>query len=489
MRNAANIVKQYPLPIVGGTAFGRYAKTSTEETFNMMISDDTLVPYPGYRKIVDLGGVGRDLFVSNKNQHLFAVVDDTLFSIGANNEVSEISQLLTSTGDVFMAENDGNQIGIVDGLTVYTFNYATDSFTTVTGLDFLPNYIGFQDTYFIASGVNETGQTNAWRLCDFNNGNSWPSDASHTGELQSKADATVATVPFNRQVYVFGKIVTEIWYDNTFYSSSFSTPVTQLFPYQRNNYYTIDYGCINAATIAVGSINLGQNNLVPLICWLGINEKAGATIMYSTGGQSSQLSTDGINFRIDKLEHPEVAYGFIFRQAGHTIYQIVWPMDNVSYAYDFNINKFVTVTDHNLDFHIAKRVAFFNNKYYFLSATDGGLYEMAADIYTYDGNEVPRIRIPPPFRLPDSSPFIVNYAELVMEQGDSQTEQAIDLSLSIDGGLTYGSSGRTVLNPLGNRLNRYRERNLGMANDFRLQYRFWGFEKFVITSGVLGVYQ
>jgi len=407
------------------------------------------------------------------------VVYNNLFSIGANNEVSEISQLLTSTGDVFMAENDGNQIGIVDGLTVYTFNYSNNTFTAVSGLDFLPNYIAFQDGYFVASGPNTNGHTNEWRLSNLNDGNTWPNDASHLGLLQSKPDSTIATVSFNRQLYIFGKTVTEIWYDTGY----------QLFPFQRNNYYSIDFGCLNAATIAVGSILYGENNLVPLICWLATNEKAGPTIMYSTGGQPSQLSTDGINFKIEQLQHPEVAYGFIFRLAGHTFYQIVWPMDNLSYAYDFNIHKFVTVTDENLNFHIAKRVAFFNNKYYFLSSVDGALYEMASDIYDYNGNEIPWIRKPPQFALPDASPFITKYLDVTMQQGDSSTEQAIDLSLSSDGGISYGTTARMELNTLGNRLNRFREWNLGLSNDFRTQFRFLGFDKFVVKNGLVGVYQ
>jgi hypothetical protein len=485
--------KELPLNIVGGNQFGRYAKISTEETINMMMSDVGLVPMWGYRKVLNIGGEGRGLYASTQYNHLIAVVDDVAYAVSADNSKSELLRLQTDSGDVFISENDGSQIAIADGQTIYAFNYQTNTPQSVVGVDFLPSYLDFQDGYFISCGINTSGTLpiyNQWRLSSPNNGALWTASSSNVGVLQSKPDTCVATVNFNKKIYLFGKKVTESWSDIGY----------TLFPYQRDNYFNIDYGCINPATIATGSIqyNDGQQ-LIPLICWLGINEKAGPTIMYSTGGPPVALSTDGINFKIEQLTNPQDCYGFIFRLAGHTFYQIVWPTDNISYAIDFNVNKFFTVTDENLNYHIAKRVAFFNNKYYFLSVNDGNLYEMASDLPTYDYTdpgssdtnikEIPRIRIPAPIRANNSEPFIANYIDLTMEQGNSGTLQRVDMTLSEDGGISYGNVVSEDLNALGNRQNKFRIWDLGMANDLRIQFRFWGFERFVITDGVIGVYQ
>lgn len=494
MRNYSPNIKEIPLSIVGGNAFGRYKKISTEETFNMMITTTAsglkaLVPYSGHQKILDFGGggEGRGLYTSIKYNHLFAVVNDGLFTISPNNGVARIGTLETSTGDVFIDGNDATQVALVDGLNIYTFDYSTNFFQKVPNVDFLPTYITFQDGYFIAPD----NRSNQWRLSDFNNGNLWLNDSSHVGLLQTKPDICMATQSFNRQVLVFGKTTTEIWYDTG----------AQLFPYQRNNYYSIDYGCINAATIAVGSIQEGAQ-LTPIICWLAFNEKSGPTIMYSMGGQPAQLSDDGINFRIEQLEHPEICYGFMFRQAGHVFYQIVWPSDNLSYAYDFTVKQFYTVTDENLDHHIAKRMAFFNNIYYFLSLNDAALYESNADFPTYNGNEIPRIRILAPFRDQNASRWIVNYTDLTMEQGEfnptpqntgtllnQNTYPAVDFAISKDGGESYSNYLRKDIRLLAKRQNRFRYWNLGSANDWRYQYRFYGFDRFIITDGVAGVYQ
>ena len=188
-----------------------------------------------------------------------------------------------------------------------------------------------------------------------------------------------------------------------------------------------------------------------------------------------------------------------FRLAGHTFYQIVWPMDNISFAYDFNIHKFYTITDENLNYHPAKRLAFFNNKYYFLSLNDGGLYETSNALYTYNydlhgvdstlNREIPRIRILPPLRLPDASRFICNYQNITMEQGQFKDSAGLLLSKSKDGGLSYGSLLRKELNPFADRQNICRFWQLGSANDTRFKYQFWGFDRFVVTGGEAGIYQ
>lgn len=488
-----NFIREIPLGIIGSNSFGRYDKISSEETVNMMISDGGLVPMPGYKKVLNIGGIGRGLYASTQYNHLVAVVDNGVYSISADNGLSELFNLSTATGDVFIAENNSRQIGIADGQEISIFNYQSQQRQTVTGVDFLPSYLDFQDDYFISCGVNTSTPNqpiyNQWRLSEVGEGTQWPTDAANVGRLSDKADTCVATVNFNKQLYVMGRKVTDIFVDNDY----------QLNPYQRNNYMNIDYGCLNPATIATGSIQYGASQqTIPLMCWIGINEKSGPAIMYSTGGHPVQVSTDGINFRIEKLRYPANCYGFMFKLAGHTCYQVVWPLDNLSYLIDFNNERFFTVTDENSNYHIAKRVAFFNNKYYFLSINDGNLYEMASDYYTYDYTdpgsttknvkEIPRIRVTPPLRIPNSEPFITSYVDLTIEQGDSLTDKYIDTSISIDGGVSYSNVVRDELNQIAHRQNRFRINDLGMANDLRCQFRFWGFDKFVITNGIAGVY-
>src|SRR4051812_45411192 len=97
--------KTVPFPIVGGTKFGRYPKISNEQTFNMMISDDCLVDYPGYTAVATMDGdFGRGLERSTKYNHMIAVIGANVYTISPNLGISQIGTLETSTGDVFISE-------------------------------------------------------------------------------------------------------------------------------------------------------------------------------------------------------------------------------------------------------------------------------------------------------------------------------------------------------------------------------------------------
>jgi hypothetical protein len=139
-------------------------------------------------------------------------------------------------------------------------------------------------------------------------------------------------------------------------------------------------------------------------------------------------------------------------------------------------------------------VAFFNNQYYFVSINDGNLYELSSEFTDYDyGNdrvfEIPRIRICKNIRLPDQSRFIVGYTGFTVESGVSSTTQRIDLTVSRDGGVNYGSTFSKTLGTTGKRINKLMWYGLGSANDYVEQYRFYGFKRFIATNGLTGIYQ
>jgi hypothetical protein len=451
------------LKVVGASNFGQYPKISNEKTYNMYISDDVLVPFAGYNAIsrITPNGVGRALFNSPRFGNLVAVVGNRVAVIDSNGAVSLIGEIKTETGNVFITENNGTQIAITDIEGYYVFNWETEVFTSVE-LPFQFNYIDFQDTYVIGAVAN----TNTWQLSALNNALSFPNDETTQGALETRGDIVQAVVRLGRQLMVMGATVTDTQYD---YGSS-------PFPYQRNNWYSIEYGVVNPATIAIS-----DNFMV----WLGANEKQGIAILMSQGQSAEQISTDGVNFTMSQLKQPTNAFAMLFKQAGHIFYQITWPADNLTLVYDFNTKNFYHLSDQNGNYHIARSVAFFNNDYYFVSANDSNLYKMDSTFYTYNGNEIPRVRQIPNFALPNNAPFLINDLTIYMEQGNSNFPQKIQTSISKDGSMFYGKKNDTILNPIGHRQNRYRLLNLGRANEFSLRYTLWGLDKFIIKSGTI----
>jgi len=556
--------KQMPINVVGSSVFGRYPKISIEKTLNMFVSDNWMVPYAGYQVGIAasrfLNGLsGRGVHYSPKLNRLVVVIDNTVYLVNIffdqnlamtrDQSAVPIGTLQTNTGVVYIAENNKPQIAISDGFQIYIYDPSTNPMFQVATKDgtvpisFTPGYIDFHDTYLICAASNDLfyspAANNTWRLSAQNNGLQWPDNAANIGLLQTKPDNVQAVVRFpsrGNMILVMGSTVSEPWYDVGY----------QLFPYQRSSSYSVDYGCINPATIA------SMDNIV---VWLAQNEKSGPVILYSTGGEPQKISTDGIDYLFSQLQNPADSQGFLYRQDGHLFYHLNFYTDNFSLFYDFNTGKIYNASDENLDYFIAGQVAFFNNQYYFVTKNNGNLYAFDTIYTTYNGNEIPRIRTCKSVRLPSQEYFVANDLGFTIEQGETPYQQQaidtiyleaengnlliteagaillqtednnylisednklliseqvdntdvfnliseqpllenvlprVDLSISIDGGAAFGSDFSYTLNPLGKRKNKIQWWQCGLANDFTPQFKFWGLGRFVATDGILNIRQ
>lgn len=503
------VFKEIPLQIVGGNKFGRDPKISVEQTWNMLVTDDWIAPTAGWLKVQSIysNGQGRGIFSSPKLNEMFAVINDKVFVFDNNLTRTQIGTLDTFIGDVYIEANNyaSPLVLFSDSQDIWQYNTSTLAFTKLA-IDFKPGYLGFQNGRFISPDLT----TNSWRLSTTTGASiTFPNDSQHVGAIQTKSDTAQAAIRMpekGNQLLVFGKIVTEPWFD---------APTTNLFPYQRSTSSNIDYGLANPETLAAGD---------KFVVWLGLNEKAGVSIMVTDGNGSKQISTDGINYELARLTNPTNAYGFLYRQDGHVLYIITFPDDNITFMYDFNTNLFFYLSDSNFNHHIAKRVCFFNNKYYFVSFSDGDLYELSSEYYTANGTEIPRVRICPHIRLPDQSPFILANLGFTIEQGQipfddrdtrfyistetptpiatedihfvlgggrnyRDTVPRVDFSLSKDGGVSFGSNFSKELNSYGVRQNRLWWLGMGRGNDMVPQFRFWANYRILATNGVANIYQ
>ena len=418
-----------PLNIVGSSTFGRYPKISIEKTYNMFVSDGWMVPYAGYAQAINAanlgaGTQGRALHTSTKFNRMIGVFNSHVYLINITfnqrtqkvtaSQAVKIGELQTSKGIVYISENNVPQILISDGTSLYLYDRTlTPNFQVVT-TSFLPGFIDFHDTYFLcaarADGFYTPPASNTWRLSAQNNGASWPDDAASIGLLQTKPDNTQAVVRFpgkGNMIFVFGSTVTEPWFDVGY----------QLFPYQRNTSFNIDYGCLNPATIAA---------MDDIVAWLGINEKGGPVVFYSDGGPQRQITTDGFDYVLANMQNPSDSEAFMYRQDGHLFYHINFYTDNLSFFVDFladGSHKIYHASDENGNYFIAGEVAFFNNQYYFVTRNNGNLYTFDTIFTTYDGAEIPRIRTCKNIRNPQQEPFIANDCGFTVETGNSDYVQ------------------------------------------------------------------
>jgi hypothetical protein len=505
MKTYSPIAQEMPLDIVGSSTFGRDPKILASRTFNMIIADDWFVDYGGYQKILTLaaGTTGRGIFSSVRGNRLIAVAANTVYSISvfvtSSNErvkvykVTSVGTINSFFGDVFMDENNSNQIAICDQHHLYIYNYVTNTFQQAvlpTGVS--PGYVTYQNGRFIVPDTTSA----SWYLSQVGDGLNWFWGAS--GEpvfaaIQTKPDFAKVTLRFpgrGNLLFVMGQTITELWTDVG----------AALFPYQRSTTLNFDYGCLNPATIATSD---------EIVAWIGSNEKSGPVLMYSTGSDVKQISTDGINYQLSQLEKPESCSAFFLKLSGHLIYQFTFydPADNVSFIYDFTTQKFFDVTDQNMDHHIARRVAYFDDDYFFVDFNDGSIYQMDASFTTYNyidqssnqGGvyEIPKVRTCSNIRMPNSTRFIINKVTFTVEQGNDLKNQIgqttyqprIGCSISQNGGENFSSYVTNPIYKIGNRQNKLDWWNLGSANDFVAQFRFWGQGPWKAFNGTASIYQ
>jgi hypothetical protein len=537
-----------PVQIVGSSKFGVYNKINARKTYNMFESDGWLVPYAGWKKVLTLISEstsdisGRGLFWSIRGRIGVAVINSGVWHLDTVVGARFIGNIATFSGPVFMDENLNSQIAIVDQLNIYIYNRATnalikqESFTnggTVPD-DLTPNYVCFHDNYFLVGNGNFTGNGSRFYAFRYTDADTISVATGGQLALQTKPDYAKAIVRLSEKgenVLVFGTAVTEI---------QSNSPIVQdgnILLYQRNPTVNIDYGVLSVATIAF------SDNFV---VWLGSNEKSPPVIMLFNGSQAKTISTDGINALLQRLEHPEDSFGFIYKQDGHVFYQLTFNKDNVSLLLDFNNEAFYNVSDYNLNYHPARQVVYSGSKCYFVSINDGSVYEISTTYTTYDDNTrrpghplydeaqnhvIPRQVIGDTFRMAGTKPFVIDNFYLTMEQGEDKAwtqytrddsgegiiteddiamvseddqqlvtdngaintlsyQPKVSFSFSPDGGTTYSNEVETVINFVGYRQNIAQLGvRLGRMNEFTPKLKFWGKSRFVVGNAQMQVRQ
>ena len=537
-----------PIKIAGGSEFGLYAKIGAEKTFNMFITKgadgvDWLVNYAGFQAVTQLiaQGEGRAVYHSVRGDFLIIVVSSTVYRFSMSGAITIIGLLGTTTGEVSIDENLISQVCIVDGTYAYIYNYSgtvTSALTRQT-LDYVspaagtwtvtPNYVCYHNSYFLIASNPDTNFPQNWYAAvpgarppvgpppPFDGTQIYiPPDNQFA--IQTKPDSAVAIkrIPgAGSNVIIFGETVAEIW-----------TQVPNTIPYQKIQSSSLDSGCLSINTIAANE---------DYICWLAQNESNAAYIMVLHGNEKLRLSTDGIDNVLQHLVNPSMSTGFMYSQDGHLFYQLTFydPADNITLMYDFNTNKFFNLSDEKLNYHPARQVVFFNDKSYFVSINDATLYEMSSKYISYNystdvhaiGKTIPRIRITNTFASPDSARFRVGSFTFRIEQGVNTYHDAVctcyiitedenytitetsdyivledcdcvnemsaprvDMSFSKNGNQSFSNVVSRPLNSEGNYRNQIRWHEMGEANEFTIQLRFWGLQRFVVSDGILEVY-
>ncbi len=549
MRHTPNS-KPIPIDVVGSSTFGIFPKISAALSQNLFISDEFLISFPGYQKVVQLleqGGQGRGLFRSFRSNIMVAVVNSIVYRIDANLNATVIGNLETQFGEVSIDENLSNQICIVDGLNAYIYNTTEPANLTIqtggplsgTPPALIPNYVAFHNTYFLFGNALQGTTGSAWFAYEYASATTI-SPVQINGvdaffSITTKPDYAVAVQRIPGQsnnVLVFGTSVCEV-----------HTNVSDTQIYRKNSSISVDYGCLSVSTIS------SSDNY---IVWLGVNEtNAPAIMIYTTSGAES-ISTDGIDHIMGLIQYPAQSTAMFTWKEGHLFYILTFfnPADNLTLAYDFTEKKFLNLTDGDNNYFPARQMVYFNQESYFININNGCIYNFDTELTVYNDNipnspnllpsekvpddprliqTIPRVRITSTVRAPDTAPFRANSFTFTMDMGNDnipaqqdcitlliaedgtrifsengiqlvpegggsddcpsyQYQGAIDMAFSKNGGETWSNYVRKYTNLVGVRQNILRWQNMGKCNEFTIKLKFWTWGRVVIYNGVLEIF-
>ena len=239
--------------------------------------------------LLDTAGAGaiRNCFAA-QNGRAFVVSGSTLYEIDSLGVPTSRGSLNQSSGNVSIAEN-GFQLAICDGTTVYIFTYATNAFASPV----TPGYvtaasITFLDSYFIVNKV-DTGEMYI----------SAQYDGLTTAE--SSPDDLIRVYNAVGQLWLLGSHTSEIW-TNTGASA---------FPFQKISGANLEIGIVAPQTaVAI------QEALV----WVGEDQFGTGGVYKTTGIRPEKISTEPIETLIQNAPNKDKITAYAYQQQGHSFY-------------------------------------------------------------------------------------------------------------------------------------------------------------------------
>ena len=320
---------------------------------------------------------------------------------------------------------------------------------------------------------------------------------TNSGQLQQGAITThpgtiVACRTLHRRLFLFSQNFTEVW-ENAGIGTNL--------PLRRNNSLLMEYG-----TPAIGSVSTGFD----MMFFLSQDRDGLGSVMMVRGTEAIPTSNRALDFALARyaaLLQISDCRGFLIKENGLIFYRMNFTSANHTYIYNVTLSD-PTQEQTKLwheeevldgDRHPAQTHAYFNGTNYVGHYSSPIRYEVDSDIYTNDGEAIRRMRITRAFVPPGYQRIRIDRLQVDLLQGNIndleqsfedidlytensftlQTENGIDIileqtfatnnpkniflfmSISKDGGQTYGYSVSAPLGNVGQRTFRTLWRKLG----------------------------
>jgi hypothetical protein len=381
------------------------------------------------------------------NGQLYGVCGDTVYAISSLWGFTRIGTINSGSGPVSMVDNTTDII-LVDGTygNGWTINLTTNAFAKINQPGFYGgNQVNYVDGYFV---LNRIG-TRQWYISLPNTTNFDPIDyASTTGY----SDLLIGIGITRRYVYLFGKITTEIWFNQG----------NTAFPFGRLPGSFMQYGC--AATNSIAQMD-GE------LYWVAQSPQGQAFICKTTNFAATIISTFAINNELQTYATLADAIGYTYELNGHFFYVVTFPTANKTWVYDLSNQQWnewnYVDNDGGFNRHRSNCFAFAYGKLIVGDWQNGNLYAIDQDNYTDNGQVITRVRTF--YHMEDDGSNRVRYRSLIleMESGNGYNNEEINVGLrwSDNRGKTYGNPVFQSLGGEGEYITIMQWNRLGMARD------------------------
>jgi hypothetical protein len=436
---------------IGGSYPAESININTQRTMNLV---PTLGGPEGKTPVMLLGAPGLDLWASVGDSpirgahvvghRLFVVSGPTVFQILNDASSTVVGTLETSVGTVKMEHNANSELAIVDGRFVYVYDYSTSVFAKPdpqpvgqpTSIAFLDQYliVSMQDSFFFA-------------LSDLNDAMTW--NPVQLGAAEASPDFLQAVWTMHRQLYLFGELTTEIWYDAG----------TNPFPFQSTS------GVIDWGLQAVDSVA----QVADTIAWLGRHKQGspGGRVVVASGLDTTAISTPALEARWRSYPTTADAFGFSYQMDGHDFYGITFLAGGETFVYDFMTQLWHERSSYDLGAWRTRDVVRFINRMIATDRVTGNLYEISSDAHEDNGEPIVWSRRSPHYWA-ERKRLVVHKLEVEFEQGVTDafvTAPTVQLRVSKDGGHSWSNWMTEALGFTGQREARAQWYRLGQMRD------------------------
>ena len=300
---------------------------------------------------------------------LYVCANDKLYAVTSTGVSTLIASGIPEFGNVDMADNSV-QLILVTGGQGYVYNISTNALTNITD-SYFP--VGATSVIFLNGRfvVNKPG-TRQFYVSGLLDGLNWTYLGSTAifGAKENTSDLLVRVGNVNGQLVLYGSQSIEFWQDVG------ASPL----PYQRINGATQSWGL--AASLSTAQVGNTEY-------FLGFSPNGGLAVIRLNGYAPEPVSDSDLNTLFSSFTTVSDAVALTYTVYGHPIYQITFPSEDRSFAYDVKTNIWheaqTGVEDQGR--HFARYGVTFGGKNYVSDETSGTVYYLDKDVYT--DNEEP----------------------------------------------------------------------------------------------------